>query len=188
MIHYSDTNILEGIQRRDDVILRYTYDQYYPMIRFFIIRNSGTESDAQDIFQEAMIAIFIRIRKKELNLTCSFKTFIYSVCRHKWLQHLDRNRQFNRLHDLENHVVLEEKEIYEDELQLRKRLYQRHFLNLSESCREILSLFLQKVPFEEVARKMGYKNRQYAIKRKYECVRSLYTRIMNDPEYKRHNL
>ena len=86
--------------------------------------------------------------------------------------------------DLDEFIVLEDKIGYEEELQLRKRIYQKNYLQLTEKCQKILYMFMERVPFEKIAREMGYKSTGYAIKRKFECFRSLITRIRNDPEYK----
>jgi hypothetical protein len=39
--------------------------------------------------------------------------------------------------------------------------------------------------YEDIARNLGYKGKRYAVKRKYECMKSLINRVLNDPEYKR---
>ena len=64
MVHFQDNAIIDGIRKHDRAVLRYTYAQYYPMIRFFIIRNHGNDLDAEDIFQEAIVAIFEKYGKK----------------------------------------------------------------------------------------------------------------------------
>jgi RNA polymerase sigma factor (sigma-70 family) len=184
MMHYSDTAIIEGIRMRDRGILGYTYAHYYPMVRYFIIRNHGCDMDAQDIFQEAIVAIYEKTRKKKIVLHCSFKTYLYSVCRHLWLQSMDRSNLFIPVDDLDEFLVLEDKIGYEEELQLRKRIYQRNFLQLSDKCQRILYMYMERVPFEKITQEMSYKSVQYTIKRKFECFKSLITRIRNDSEYK----
>lgn len=184
MLHYTDKAIIEGIRSHDRAVLGYAYAQFYPMIRFFIIRNHGNDLDAQDIFQEAIVAIFEKSRKKKIELHCSFKTYIYSVCRHLWLQSMDRNNMMICVSDLDEFIVLEDKIGYEEEMQLRKRIYQRNYLELSEKCQKILYMYMEKIPFEKIAQEMGYKSMRYAIKRKFECFQSLINRIRSDPEYK----
>jgi RNA polymerase sigma factor (sigma-70 family) len=181
---YNDKAILIGIRARDRAVLRYVYAQYYPMIRYFIIRNHGNDLDAEDIFQEAIVSIFEKTRKKEIKLHCSFKTYLYSVCRHLWLQSMDRSNLMMTVSDLDEFIVFEDKISYEEEMQLRKRIYQKNYLQLSEKCQKILYMFMERVPFDKIAKEMGYKTTQYAIKRKFECFKSLVFRIKNDPEYK----
>ncbi len=184
MVHYTHNGIIDGIRRRDKEVMQFVYTQYLPMVRYFIIRNHGTEEDAEDLFQEAMVAVFERVRKKNLSLDCSFKTYLYSVIRHMWLQYLDRKRIHYEFTEMDEFIALEELELYED-FQARKAIYQRNFMQLTELCRKVLMMFVEKVPFEEIAEILGYKGRQYAIKRKYECMKSLMNRVENDPEYKR---
>jgi RNA polymerase sigma factor (sigma-70 family) len=184
MVHFSDNSIITGIRTCDRTVLRYIYAQYYPMVRYFIIRNHGNDLDAEDIFQEAIVAIFEKSRKKKIVLHCSFKTYLYSVCRHLWLQNIERNDMIISLNDLDEFIVLEDKIGYEEEMQLRKRIYQRNYLQLSEKCQKILYMFMERLPFDKIAKEMGYKSTQYAIKRKFECFKSLINRIKNDPEYK----
>lgn len=184
MVVYNDKAIVQGIRMQDRAVLRYIYAHYYPVIRYFIIRNHGSDLDAEDIFQEAIVSILEKSRKKEIILHCSFKTYIYSVCRHLWLQNMDRKDMVVSVSELDEFIVFEDKIGYEEEMQLKKRIYQKNYLQLSEKCQKILYMFMERVPFEKIAREMGYKSTQYAIKRKFECFKSLIARIRNDPEYK----
>lgn len=184
MVHYTQYGIIEGIRRRDKDVLKYLYKQYLPMVRYFIIRNQGSEEDAEDLFQEAIVAICERIRRKNLVLDCSFKTYFYSVVRHMWLQYIERTRIHYEFSDMDEFLLLEEKEIYDD-FQAKKAVFQRRFLELTELCRKILLMVVDGYSYEEIALRIGYKGKQYAIKRKYECMKSLINRVMNDPEYKK---
>lgn len=186
MVHYSQNGIIEGIRRQDTEVLKYVYKQYFPMVRYFIVHNHGTDEDAQDIFQEAVVAVFQRVRRRRLVLDCSFKTYFYSVVRHIWLQYLDRHKIRFEFSELDEYIIMEEPEIYDD-FKAKKAIYQRHFLDLTELCRKVLLMFMDKVPFEDIATTLGYKGRQYAIKRKYECMKSLINRVSADPEYKKLN-
>jgi RNA polymerase sigma factor (sigma-70 family) len=186
MVHLSQKIIIEGIKRQDEEVLKHVYKHYFPMVRYFILRNHGSEEDAQDVFQEAVVAVFQRVRRRRLELDCSFKTYFYSVVRHIWLQYLERHKVRYEFSDLDEYIIMEEPDIYDD-LKDKKAIYQRHFLDLTELCRKVLLMFMDKVPFEEIATTLGYKGRQYAIKRKYECMKSLINRVSADPEYKKLN-
>jgi len=184
MVHYTQYGIIEGIRRKDKDVLKYVYRQYFPMVRYFIIRNQGSEEDAQDIFQEAVVAVYERVRKKTLALDCAFKTYFYSVVRHMWLQYLERNKIHYEFSDMDEFLMLEDQELYDD-FQVKKAIFQKRFLDLTELCRKILLMVVEGTSYEEIALTLGYKGRQYAIKRKYECMKSLINRVINDPDYKR---
>ena len=100
-----------------------------------------------------------------------------------WLQYLDRNRIQYEFSDMDEFLALEDKEIYDD-FQSKKAIFQRRFLELTELCQKVLLMVVDGTSFEDIAQSLGYKGRQYAIKRKYECMKSLINRVLNDPEYK----
>ena len=92
MRHYSEKDILDGIFDGDKDVLRYVYDEYYPTIQVLIFRNSGKDEDAEDIFQDTLMIIYQKVRKNDLKLECSFKTYFYSISRNLWLQKLEKNK------------------------------------------------------------------------------------------------
>ncbi len=185
MIHYSDEAIIEGLRLRSDFIIKYIYQELFPTIKYLVIKNSGNEEDAEDIFQDGLIVIFKKIKENQLELTSSFRTYLYSVCRNLWLQKLSRRKQFSReFSDIETFVELPDKvmeEIYDDEVE-KYRLYQQHFLTLNDDCQKVLLLFMKKLSLKEIAVEMGYKTEKYAKTRKYLCKEELKKRIINDPK------
>ncbi len=185
MIHYSDEAIVEGLRLRSDYIIKYIYQELFPMILFLVTKNNGSEEDAEDVFQDSLIIIFKKINANELGLNCSFRTFLYSVCRNLWLQKLSKRRQLVvEFNDIENFVTIPDYSSKESNLEeLEKlRLYQQHFLTLSDDCQKVLMLFMKKIPLKDIAVQMGFKTEKYAKTRKYLCKEELKKRIVNDPK------
>jgi RNA polymerase sigma factor (sigma-70 family) len=185
MIHYTVEAILSGLVNSDNEILGYVYKKYYPEIRFFVIKNSGTDEDAKDTFQEALIVIYKKLKSGNLELTCSFKTYLYSVARIIWMRHLEKNKiKTDELTDRQVFVDFEDNmELFLSE-QERYKMYQKYFLTLHKDCQTILKLFLQKVPLKEIQAKLNLSSEKYVKKRKYQCKEILVKRIKNDPNYK----
>lgn len=188
MTFYTDEAIIDGLKKRDSGIIRYVYKEYYPTIKFLITTNSGTETDAEDVFQDALMVLFKKIAREDLILTSSFKTFLYSICRNLWLQRLDRRvfrnefLEMEDLSELQDNLYLEQPE----EEHEKYRLFQQHFLKLSEDCQKILQLFLGKTSLKEIAEIMGFKTEKYAKVRKYMCKEKLKNSIINDPNFKKY--
>ncbi len=189
MIGYSDEQILKGILRHDNLILQYIYKQYYYNINYFIRKNQGSEDDASDIFQEAIIIIYRKIKENDLIFEkSSFKSYLFSVCRFLWLKQLEKRRiEKEKLND----TLPYQTDLYDDNLNElaekneRYGLYQKHFSTLSTDCQKLLQLFFEKVPLKEIAKVMGYKSEKYAKKRKYKCKELLINRIKQDAEFKK---
>lgn len=186
MVHYTVEAILEGLKTSDSNVLEYIYKKYFPIVRFFVIKNSGTDEDAKDVFQEAIILIYKKLKDESLDLNCAFKTYLYSVCRILWLRQLEKKKVRNEV-VTDNQVFVQLDEDIEELVaeQEQFRIYQKHFQLLHKDCQEILQLFLKKVPLKEIAQKMNIKSDKYLKKRKYACKEALIKRIQNDPDYKR---
>ena len=189
MIGYSDEQILKGILRHNNLILQYIYKQYYYNINYFIRKNQGSEDDASDIFQEAIIIIYRKIKENDLVFEkSSFKGYLFSVCRLLWLKQLEKRRvEKEKLND----SLPYQEDLYDDNLNEivikneRYGLYQKHFGALSTDCQKLLQLFFEKVSLKEIAMMMGYKSEKYAKKRKFKCKELLISRIKQDAEFKK---
>jgi RNA polymerase sigma factor (sigma-70 family) len=189
MKRYSDEQILKGILRHDNLILQYIYKEYYYKVNYFIKRNSGNEDDANDIFQEAIIVIYRKIKENDLVFeTSSFQGYLFSVCRFLWLKQLEKRRiEREKIND----SIPYQEDLYDENLvelvdkNEKYGLYQKHFKTLSTDCQKLLQLFFEKVPLKEIARIMGYKGDKYAKKRKYTCKELLISRIKQDAEFKK---
>ncbi len=189
MRNYSDEQILKGILRHDNLILQYIYKEYYYKVSYFIKKNQGSEDDANDVFQEAIIVIYRKLKENDLIFAkSSFHGYLFSVCRFLWLKQLEKRRiEKEKLND----TLPYQEDLYDDSLvdivekNERYSLYQKHFKNLGTDCQKLLQLFFEKVPLKEIARIMGYKGEKYAKTRKYKCKELLITRIKQDTEYKK---
>ncbi len=53
-----DTVILEQIVKGDESALDYLYKKHYRMMLRLVLNNNGTEDEAKDIYQDALIAFW----------------------------------------------------------------------------------------------------------------------------------
>lgn len=184
MIHYSDEAIQEGLRLRSDYIINFIYKEFFPLIRFLVTQNGGTDEDAEDTFQDGIIIIYNKININQFVLTSSFKTYMYSVCRNLWLQKLNKRKAiFDKLSDVEEYIdlpkaMLSESNVEETEMH---RIIQIHFLSLHDDCQKVLRLFIKNIPLREITKIMGFKTENYAKTRKYLCKEELKKRIADDP-------
>lgn len=185
MIHLSDNEIIDSIKNNNTRVLNQVYDQYIPMIRHYIISNKGDESDAWDIFQEAILAIFLKIVSENgLQLTCVFRAYLFSICSRMWLKKLSRERKTVNLEDSESLLIeLDDSVIEKIEEVDRRKIISKHFTKLEDECRKLLELFYDRVPFKQIAPIMGYMSEEKAKKRKYMCKEELMKSVKSDPHF-----
>ena len=180
---YSDAAIIDGLRNKDHEIIRYVYRNYFDSILRLIAKNSGYNEDAEDIFQDALMIVYRKLKRDELKLSCSLKTYIYAVSRNLWLQKLQgKNKSQLELEDIKDEST-EPFELNENLIEYEKyNLYQKHFLKLSKDCQKVLKLFLKKTSLKEITKIMNFNSVDYTKTRKYLCKKNLKESILNDPE------
>ena len=67
---YPENELLDGIRNHDSGVLEFVYQKYFPMIESFVLHNQGSSEQAKDVFQEAMIIVYKKIREGRLELSC----------------------------------------------------------------------------------------------------------------------
>lgn len=181
-----DAHLLEGIRNQDPAVLRKIYADLFPGIEYFVLSSKGSEEDAHDLFQEAMIILFKKCQQPTFQLSCKLKTYVQAVCRRMWLNKKSRSKDIHVsgiTEKEENEIVgADFGEAYEREE--REQLYREYFQKLGEGCRSILSLFLSGVRLKEIAEKLGISGEGAAKKKKYKCQKRLIEWIKNDARYK----
>jgi len=176
---YSDNDIIKGIKGQDNKILSYLYDAYYEMVRDHLKKNSGSDDDVYDVLQESVVILYKQITEGSLKLTSDLKGYFFGIARNIWNSQL---RYKSKLTSLDTDIP-EESDQSEVTGALLERIVARSFSMLKEDCQVILNLFTEGISYEEIARKMGLKNEEYARRKKYLCKEALMEIIKTDPEY-----
>ena len=181
-IIHTDQRFITGLLQNDTVLVREIYDRFAGKVKNYIVKNSGSEDDAADIFQETLIDIYQQAQQKGLQLTCPFEAFLLLLCKRKWLNELKkRGRQgvtkdpgdvYNLGEDV--FALAEQLQIQEDKASLFLAMFQQ----LGERCREIINKCLGSKQQEEVAAELGV-SYAYLRKKKSECTAELIKLIKN---------
>ena len=88
-----ELGVFKSIGNNDKAAIEAVYKENYSLIQYFVTNNNGTEDDARDIFQEAMMVLYEKSRLPGFELTCQIRTYLYSVCRRLWLKKLQHSRR-----------------------------------------------------------------------------------------------
>jgi len=164
--------LLQGLARSDKRAIEIIYRENYNMVQSLIINNSGSTDDAKDIFQEAMIVLYEKVRSGTFELNCLIKTYVYSVSRRLWLKRLQQmNRYVPAIENLQETVPVEE-EIEENErINSEFQTMEKAISSLGEPCKSLLeAYYLEKKSMQEIALFFGYTNAENAKNQKYKCL------------------
>ncbi|WP_103865389.1 RNA polymerase sigma factor [Aquimarina sp. I32.4] len=178
-----DQKILEGIVTGNEIILTEFYKKNLPYIQQYILSNSGNKEDVEDVFQDALVLIYEKLKTDSLELQSSLRTYFYGVCKNIWRNRLRKNKRLIITDNLSEDLEIIDTTIIEDiEFKDREHVYRKHFLKLSCSCRKVLSLLFEGKSMKEIAHVTGY-SEGYSRKKKFECKRHLMEMIEKDPTY-----
>ncbi len=162
-----DSEILEKIGQGDEGVLDHLYKKHYRMMLKIVLKNNGTEEEAQDIYQEALVAFWQKAASGKLVLTSKISTYLYSICNNLWLKELERksrlvNEEFDgeekQQHDRNENVAIVQSCIAE----------------LGETCQKILTYYyFDGLSMSDIAAKMNFANTDTAKTKKYKCKKRL---------------
>jgi len=167
----TDYEIIQGLMQNDNSAYSHLYKEYYPVTERLILKNSGTEDEAKDIFQETIILLLNKAENETLQLTSSLKTYIYSISRNLWLKELREKRKLN-INIAEGVDESAEENIIKKET--KQNLLQklgRAFYKMTGHCKLLLiSMFVKNKSIAAIAAENGYKNIHTARNQKYKCL------------------
>jgi len=173
----SDENIIARIKRGDEAVLRELYLRNYRIILNHITRNSGSEEEARDIFQEAIVVLWEKTVQDRLSLTSSIGTYLFKVCENLWLKELRKKKNFpqDKLQAYEE-IIDDVGSTEDEEIQLNRRqqIVQQCMSDLKETCRAIIHYFyFDRLSMKDIALKLGLKNEDVAKNIKSRCLKKL---------------
>ncbi|WP_245952747.1 RNA polymerase sigma factor [Chitinophaga skermanii] len=167
-----DQELLQGLAANNDKALEIIYKENFPMVLRMILLNNGSEDDAKDIFQEAIIVLYEKVQEGDFILSSKLTTFLYSVCRRLWLKKLQGGSHLYPMNDtLEEIVPVEDTLDQHEEKDQQFIMMEQAMQHIGEPCKTILEdYYLQKKNMQEIAEKFGYTNAENAKNQKYKCL------------------
>ena len=171
----TEQKLLEGLACNDRKAIETIYKQHYNMVQAMILSNSGYPDDAQDIFQEAMIVLYQKVKSGSFELNCQLKTYLYSVSRRIWLKRMSQSQKtWSEVEDLQETVPVEDELERHEQLNLDFQVMEQSLNNLGEPCRSLLkAYYLDTKSMVEIAGDFGYTNADNAKNQKYKCLMRL---------------
>lgn len=162
-----DTEIFDKICHGDEKSLELLYKKYYRMMTKIVISNSGTEQEAKDIYQDALIVFWQKSVSGNLILTSKISTYLYSICKNLWRKELERKKRLSN----------EEKddlEFTDTDSAERSKIIHRCIDSLDETCRQVLMYYyFDGLSMQDIADKLGFANTNTSKTKKYKCKKKL---------------
>lgn len=175
----SDEELFAGLLTAEPQVFDHLYETTYPMVRRTLTERSCPPQEAEDLFQEALVALWQNARdgKYVLRPGTRLSTYLTHLCVNRWI---DRTRKvaFRRT---ESHEVVPERgdaNVTDEDpeyvlRELRHARLDEAFAQLGAACQELLKRFyFERLSLEEIAEERGVSTAS-AKTIKYRCMQRL---------------
>jgi len=183
---YTDAELIVAISAGVDLndAIQFIYRQYSEATGSLIRQYGASEQDADDIFQETVVAFIDVVKKGKFRMEASVRTFLASIARNYWFNELkkrDRSDHRNKIFELGRGK--DEADTSELIVEMEKKRQLRELVDrLGESCRKVLLMFYyENMSMKEMLEHLPYENEQVIRNKKYKCLQQLMGLIKEDP-------
>ncbi len=173
---HPDQQYIEALYKGDQRLIRAIYEKFSRSIHSWVLQNNGAAEDAQDLFQDALLAVYDRYCGTDFQLTSSLGGLLMTICRRKWYDRLSQKKREENVRNVEGERYTTERPELEDAeeallQQQRQECLAQVFKLLSEQCQRLLSLLTTgETPVEQIAVELGFANANAVYQSKHRCT------------------
>lgn len=175
-MNYSDAEVIESIKKGEaNNVLTFLYKSVQPKVRSWVMQNNGDADEAQDIFQDAVIAFYKYVTEDKFKEGNSVAGFIFTISKNLWI---NRAKQMNKLErNVEIHADKHSEEMAAESQYIsneKAEKIQEILSQLGERCKELLTYSIfYRMSMEDISVKMGFSNADTAKTKNYKCKQRL---------------
>jgi RNA polymerase sigma factor (sigma-70 family) len=173
--------IIECIRTgKNNEALKYLYKDPLRKIRKFILMNSGTLDDADDVFQDAVIVLFQYVKNGKYKEEYELDGFLFRVAKNAWID-IARKKQKIIKASFIGFDIGDESDYLKDLIRDEElNTFHMLFNKLEDNCKKILSFVVfDKKSMKEISELMGFKDENVAKNQHYRC-KKYFTKIVSE--------
>ncbi len=166
--------LLEDFRKGSEFAFGMLYEENFGMISNFVLNNSGSVQDAEDLFQDAMLVLVEKLRMDDFQLTASLNTYVYAICKNLWLKKLRNSSFLVDFEDIqEEHFQKSIHQSIEDEMSYLEKL-KSYMLKISSHCNRLIhDIFFRDKSIDQIQSEYGYSTRHNAQNQKHKCIQQI---------------
>ncbi|QQX77537.1 MULTISPECIES: RNA polymerase sigma factor [Aequorivita] len=175
------------IKKNDTTTLKKLYKTNFAKVKRYVLKNSGDEHQAKDVYQEAFVAMWRNIKNDRFSAESetAINGYLFQIAKYKWLDHV-RSAKYKNTTFINRDIEYDEPEIEMDDLKNKKiKILMECIGNLGERCQTLLKLFyFERKPYKEIAQILSM-DEASARNAKYRCqeqLKKMTQTIPNEPK------
>jgi len=167
--------IKDGNVQNSELALRHVYKRHFKMIEAFVLKNSGTKDDAQDVFQDIVISLYNNVKEDKYSHLSQLTTYLFAIGKNIWFNNLRKNGRISLIEnsELDNNPSYEDIEGHIEYTEQQKQIG-RLLHKVGQECATILKMFyFERIRMVKIAATMNFASEQEAKNQKYKCMKKL---------------
>ena len=182
---YTNIEIINAIKSNNaDKVLVYLYKNLEPKIRGWIVKNNGSKQEAQDIFQDSIVAFYSFVLKNKFDPNSNVEALIFRIAKNNWINYVKKQNKNSSFE--ENDSCIEEPVFSQDISDKNQKIIADLLDQLGEVCKEILTYTIfYNISMEDVCTRLGFKNPNTAKTKNYKCKQRLKNLLLENPSIKK---
>ncbi|MEO1516795.1 MAG: sigma-70 family RNA polymerase sigma factor [Bacteroidota bacterium] len=189
MKELTNRDIIQMLQSRDETtneeVFKYLYRFSFKTIKGYILKRNGSQQDADDVFQDGLISLYMMARQGKLAPDTKIEAYLFTVCRNRWHKNMGKAPAKVELDQVHQSVPEEDLQIQKILDKERQQMVSQWINRIGEDCRKVLTYYyFERLKMKEIMEKLQYSSEQVVKNKKYNCMKKLRAIILENPESK----
>ncbi len=183
---YDDSGLMDMIKENATMgkAIKFLYSAHFESLSVHILQNQGSRQDAEDIFQEVIVAFIELVQRNKFRGDSSIKTFLFSINKNMWLNELKRRNRL-AVRETKFEMAREPADAGSGDY-ITGREAQQQVLTvmdkLGDVCKKILlAFYYENLSMKEIVQTMNYENEQVLRNKKHKCLKNLEQLLTANP-------
>lgn len=186
---HEDQKYIQALLTNHSALIEEIYEKWGPDVKKFVLKNSGSLEEANDLFQESLEVVLDKARSDNFVLTVPFGGFLYFIYRNNWLNKLKRKKKKGLIieelklynNETDSKVLATEIELFEK----RVAVFTDCFEKLSEKCKALLNArYENEMDSMQMMEYFKISTISSVNKGMFDCRKHLKKNIVKHPEFK----
>jgi len=190
MSEFTDHHLLEMLSSPDKAVrnkaLTSIYQENFLAISTYIKKNRGKPEDAEDIFQDGLMAFYEQVIKGNFKGTSTIRTYLFAICKNTWIKRLRKASTQREIYGKEEDFPQAEDLILDQIITDEESKLLASFLDqIGKDCKKVLLFYYyERKRMKEIAKVLGFANEQVAKNKKNRCLKKLKELAQRIPHFK----
>ncbi|WP_316839772.1 sigma-70 family RNA polymerase sigma factor [Pedobacter gandavensis] len=152
-----------------EAVLISLYQDAFPLVAAYVQKMGGSFDEAKDIFQDALIIYYEKVKHSQITLRYTEKTYLFGIAKYLWNK---RYKVTSKEFPFDLHHDPEPADSVYEEISSSRLI---HLLETAgQKCMQLLSAFYyERLNMESLAERFGFSSPRSATVQKFKCLEKI---------------